>query len=38
MHVELSRFELTVFGASGCNGWELRPGLTEQAEEQPPAG
>lgn len=31
---ELSRYELRVFGASGCNAFELRPGLTE-AEERP---
>jgi poly-gamma-glutamate synthesis protein (capsule biosynthesis protein) len=36
-HPTLSQFQLRVFGASGCNGYELRPGLTEreQAEEQP---
>jgi hypothetical protein len=39
---ELSKFELTIFGASGCNGWELRPGLPPEIEEpsfeeQPPA-
>ena len=32
---ELSKFDLTVFGANGCNGWELRAGLAQQAEEQP---
>lgn len=37
MHSELSKFELTVFGACGCNGWELRPGLSK-VEEQPIAG
>jgi hypothetical protein len=37
-HPELSKFELTVFGASGCNAWELRPGLSEQVEAQPAAG
>ena len=36
-HTELSKFELTVFGANGCNGWELRAGLGQQVEEQPPA-
>lgn len=38
MHKELSKFELEVFGASGCNGWELRPGVSEEVEEQPSAG
>jgi hypothetical protein len=33
-HPELSRFELRVFGASGCNGFDLRPGLAE-SEERP---
>jgi hypothetical protein len=33
-HSELSKFELRVFGASGCNGFELRPGLAE-SEERP---
>lgn len=37
-HPELSRYALTVFGASGCNGWDLRPGVTEEAEAQPPPG
>jgi hypothetical protein len=36
-HAELERFALTVFGANGCKGWELRPGLSEQAEHQPGA-
>jgi hypothetical protein len=30
-HSELSKFELTVFGANGCNVWELRSGLAQQA-------
>jgi hypothetical protein len=34
-HEELERFALTVFGANGCNGWQLRPGLSEEAEQQP---
>jgi hypothetical protein len=34
---ELSKFELTVFGANGCNEWELRAGLGREVEEQPPA-
>lgn len=38
MHAVLSQYELIVFGASGCNGWELRPGLSPQIEEQPSAG
>ena len=36
-HSELSKFQLTVFGANGCNDWDLRPGLSEQVEEQPSA-
>jgi hypothetical protein len=31
---ELSKYQLLVFGASGCNGFELRPGLAE-SEERP---
>ena len=31
-HPELSRFHLTVFGASGCNGFELRPGAPADVE------
>ncbi|MFO7155559.1 MAG: hypothetical protein DIU72_002935 [Pseudomonadota bacterium] len=42
LHPVHSRLDLVVTGASGCTGWELRPGLArEQAEselqEQPPA-
>lgn len=33
-HPELSTFELTIFGANGCNGWELRPGLPQDVEER----
>jgi hypothetical protein len=33
-HPELSKYALTVFGASGCSGWELRAGLPE-GEERP---
>ena len=29
---ELATFHLLVFGASGCNAFELRPGLIESAE------
>jgi hypothetical protein len=29
---ELSRYELRVFGASGCNAFELRATLTESEE------
>jgi len=29
----LSKYHLLVFGAGGCNGFELRPGLA-QTEEQ----
>lgn len=35
---QLAKFKLTVFGANGCNGWELRPGLSPQVEEQPSEG
>jgi hypothetical protein len=31
---ELSKFELRVFGASGCNSFELRSGVSE-SEEHP---
>jgi hypothetical protein len=34
-HPELSKYHLTIFGASGCSGWELRPGLPKQIEDQP---
>lgn len=30
---ELSRYELIVFGASGCTGFELRPGLERSVED-----
>lgn len=30
----LSGFELTVYGSSGCRGWELRAGLAQTAEDQ----
>jgi len=30
---ELERFALTVYGSNGCNAWQLRPGLSEQAEQ-----
>lgn len=29
----LSRFELMVFGASGCNAFELRQGVAESTEQ-----
>jgi hypothetical protein len=29
---ELSRFHLIVFGASGCSGFELRPGAPVDVE------
>lgn len=32
-HPQLSQYELVVFGASGCNGFELRPGLQPAVEE-----
>jgi hypothetical protein len=31
---ELSKFKLTVFGSNGCNGWELRAGLSPTVEQQ----
>ncbi|MBI3185866.1 MAG: hypothetical protein HYZ28_27335 [Myxococcales bacterium] len=31
---ELSRYQLKVFGASGCNGWELRPSLRAAAQPE----
>jgi len=34
-HPELARFDLKTFGASGCNSWALRPGLSERVEGQP---
>ncbi len=34
---ELRKFELKVFGASGCNAWELRPEAMEPIQEQPGA-
>lgn len=39
MHRALSKFNLLVFGASGCSAFELRPGLPESVErpEQIPA-
>ena len=30
---ELNKFELRVFGTSGCNHFELRPGLDKVVEE-----
>lgn len=33
---ELSRYELRVFGASGCAVFELRPGLDREVEEPAP--
>lgn len=35
MHRELAKFELMVFGANGCKGWELREGLSQKIEEMP---
>ena len=35
-HAELSRYELKVFGASGCRGFELRAGLEKEVEEPRP--
>jgi hypothetical protein len=32
LHPVLSKYELLVFGASGCNGFELRAGLAENME------
>ena len=33
---ELSRYELKVFGASGCRAFELRAGLDRDVEEPAP--
>lgn len=33
MQPTLSGFHLKVFGASGCTGFELRPGLDRSVEE-----
>ena len=35
MQPQLSRFSLSVFGASGCSAFELRQGLPSTVEEQP---
>lgn len=32
-HPQLKKYELVVFGASGCKGFELRPGLQPAVEE-----
>ena len=32
-HPALARFQLRVFGAGGCNGFELRPGLSQTGEQ-----
>ncbi|MHB8419321.1 MAG: hypothetical protein ACYDCL_14685 [Myxococcales bacterium] len=34
LHPVLSKYKLTVFGASGCNGWDLRGGI-EAGSDQP---
>lgn len=36
LHPELSQYELTVFGASGCNGFELRKGIPAGVEQPAP--
>jgi hypothetical protein len=33
LHPVLSKYELEVFGASGCSGFELRPGLPADVEQ-----
>jgi len=33
LHPELSRYSLTVFGASGCCGFDLRSGLPASIEQ-----
>jgi hypothetical protein len=33
---DLSRYDLKVFGASGCNAFELRMGLEREVEEPRP--
>jgi hypothetical protein len=32
---KLAKFQLAVFGASGCNAWELRRGFSAEIEERP---
>jgi hypothetical protein len=32
---QIAKFQLRVFGACGCNRFELRPGLSETAESPP---
>ncbi|HLV68593.1 MAG TPA: hypothetical protein VKY73_22405 [Polyangiaceae bacterium] len=32
-HPELSKYKLVVFGASGCSGFQLRPGLQPEVEQ-----
>lgn len=34
MQPTLSRYQLHVFGASGCNAFELRPGVTDEREQR----
>lgn len=34
-HPVHSKYQLLVFGACGCNGFELRPGLEKQTEQPP---
>jgi hypothetical protein len=35
LHGELRKFQLVVFGASGCRGFTLRAGLQPSVEEPP---
>ena len=37
-HPVLAAFDLKVFGASGCRGFALRPGLEREVEEPAPVG
>jgi len=34
LHPVHAKLDLVVLGACGCSGWELRPGLTQQQQEQ----
>ncbi len=33
-HPVLSKYQLLVFGAGGCNGFDLRPGIAPTSEER----
>ena len=36
LHPVLSKYRLTVFGANGCTGWDLRAGMGAAAPSPPP--